>query len=123
MEKMTIAKQYEVIIEKAKGILSDEEVKFLNERKALHEKKNASRKPTKTQEANKVLAEGVLDFLASKPNQTFTVSELMKSVPCFANYEGDLTHSKANAIVKMLKDNGLVVRTEDKGKAYFGYKA
>ena len=123
MEKMTIAKQYEVIIEKAKGILSDEEINFLNERKELHEKKNASRKPTKTQEANKVLAEGVLDFLASKPNQTFTVSELMKSVPCFANYEGELTHSKANAIVKMLKDNGLIVRTEDKGKAYFGYKA
>lgn len=123
MEKMTIAKQYEAIIEKAKGILSNEEIKFLIERKELHEKKNASRKPTKVQEANKVLAEGVLDFLASKPNQTFTVSELMKSVPCFANYEGDLTHSKANAIVKMLKDNGLVVRTEDKGKAYFGYKA
>lgn len=123
MEKMTIAKQYEAIIEKAKGILSNEEVKFLIERKELHEKKNASRKPTKVQEANKVLAEGVLEFLASKPNQTFTVSELMKSVPCFANYEGDLTHSKANAIIKMLKDNGLVVRTEDKGKAYFGYKA
>jgi hypothetical protein len=123
MEKMTIAKQYEAIIEKAKGILSNDEVKFLIERKELHEKKNASRKPTKVQEANKVLAEGVLDFLASKPNQTFTVSELMKSVPCFANYEGDLTHSKANAIIKMLKDNGLVVRTEDKGKAYFGYKA
>lgn len=123
MEKMTIAKQYEAIIEKTKGILSDEEIKFLNERKGLHEKKNASRKPTKTQEANKVLAEGVLEFLASKPNQTFTVSELMKSVPCFANYEGDLTHSKANAIVKMLKDANLVVRSEDKGKAYFGYKA
>ena len=123
MEKMTIAKQYEVIIDKVKGILSDEEIKFLNERKELHEKKNSSRKPTKTQEANKVLAEGVLDFLASKPNQTFTVSELMKSVPCFAKYEGDLTHSKANAIVKMLKDNGLIVRTEEKGKAYFGYKA
>lgn len=123
MEKMTIAKQYEAIIDKVKDILSDEEVKFLIERKELHEKKNASRKPTKVQEANKVLAEGVLDFLASKPNQTFTVSELMKSVPCFANYEGDLTHSKANAIIKMLKDNGLVVRTEDKGKAYFGYKA
>lgn len=123
MEKMTIAKQYEVIIAKAKGILSDEEIKFLNERKELHEKKNSSRKPTKTQEANKVLAEGVLEFLASKPNQTFTVSELMKSVPCFANYEGDLTHSKANAIIKMLKDANLVVRSEEKGKAYFGYKA
>lgn len=123
MEKITIGKQYEVIIAKCREVLTKEEIAFLEERKALHEKKNASRKPTKTQEANKILAEGVLEFLASKPNQTFTVSELMKSVPCFANYDGDLTHSKANAIVKMLKDNGLVVRTEDKGKAYFGYKA
>lgn len=123
MEKITIGKQYEVIIAKCREVLTKEEIAFLEERKALHEKKNASRKPTKTQEANKILAEGVLEFLASKPNQTFTVSELMKSVPCFVNYDGDLTHSKANAIVKMLKDNGLVVRTEDKGKAYFGYKA
>ena len=123
MEKITIAKQYENIIAKVEGILTAEEVKFLMERKELHEKKNASRKPTKAQEANKVLAEGVLDYMRENPNRHFTVSDLMKSAPCFANYEGDLTHSKANAIVKMLKDNGLVIRSEDKGKAYFQYKA
>ena len=123
MEKITIAKQYENIIAKVEGVLSAEEVKFLMERKALHEKKNASRKPTKVQEANKVLAEGVLAYMRDNPNRLYTVSDLMKSVPCFANYEGELTHSKANAIVKMLKDNGLIVRSEDKGKAYFQYKA
>lgn len=123
MEKITIAKQYENIIAKVEGVLTAEEIKFLMERKALHEKKNASRKPTKVQEANKALAEGVLDYMRENSNRLFTVSDLMKSVPCFANYEGDLTHSKANAIVKMLKDNGLVVRSEDKGKAYFQYKA
>ena len=123
MEKITIAKQYENIIAKVEGILTAEEVQFLVERKELHEKKNASRKPTKAQKANKVLAEGVLDYMRENPNRLFTVSDLMKSAPCFANYEGDLTHSKANAIVKMLKDNGLIVRSEDKGKAYFQYKA
>lgn len=123
MEKITIAKQYDNIIAKVEGILTAEEIKFLEERKALHEKKNASRKPTKVQEANKALAEGVLDYMRENPNRLYTVSDLMKSVPCFANYEGDLTHSKANAIVKMLKDNGLVIRSEDKGKAYFQYKA
>lgn len=123
MEKITIAKQYDNIIAKVEGILTAEEIKFLEERKALHEKKNASRKPTKVQEANKALAEGVLDYMRENPNHLYTVSDLMKSVPCFANYEGDLTHSKANAIVKMLKDNGLVIRSEDKGKAYFQYKA
>lgn len=123
MEKITIAKQYDNIIAKVEGILTAEEIHFLKERKALHEKKNASRKPTKVQEANKALAEGVLDYMQENPNRLFTVSDLMKSVPCFVNYEGDLTHSKANAIVKMLKDNGLVIRSEDKGKAYFQYKA
>lgn len=123
MEKITIAKQYENIIAKVEGVLTAEEVKFLVERKELHEKKNASRKPTKVQEANKVLAEGVLDYMRENPSRLYTVSDLMKSVPCFANYEGELTHSKANAIVKMLKDNGLIVRSEDKGKAYFQYKA
>lgn len=123
MEKITIAKQYDNIIAKVEGILTAEEIKFLEERKALHEKKNASRKPTKVQEANKALAEGVLDYMRENPNRLYTVSDLMKSVPCFANYEGNLTHSKANAIVKMLKDNGLVIRSEDKGKAYFQYKA
>ena len=123
MEKITIAKQYDNSIAKVEGILTAEEIKFLEERKALHEKKNASRKPTKVQEANKALAEGVLDYMQENPNRLFTVSDLMKSVPCFVNYEGDLTHSKANAIVKMLKDNGLVIRSEDKGKAYFQYKA
>lgn len=123
MEKITIAKQYANIIAKVGGVLTAEEIKFLEERKALHEKKNASRKPTKVQEANKALAEGVLDYMRENPNRLFTVSDLMKSVPCFANYEGDLTHSKANAIVKMLKDANLIVRSEDKGKAYFQYKA
>ena len=123
MEKITIAKQYENIIAKVEGVLTAEEIQFLVERKELHEKKNASRKPTKVQEANKVLAEGVLDYMRDNPNRLYTVSDLMKSVPCFANYEGELTHSKANAIVKMLKDNGLIVRSEDKGKAYFQYKA
>lgn len=123
MEKITIAKQYDNIIAKVEGVLTKEEINFLMERKALHEKKNASRKPTKVQEANKALAEGVLDYMQDNPNRLYTVSDLMKSVPCFVNYEGDLTHSKANAIVKMLKDNGLVIRSEDKGKAYFQYKA
>ena len=123
MEKMTIAKQYENIIAKVEGVLTAEEIQFLVERKELHEKKNASRKPTKVQEANKVLVEGVLDYMRENHNRLYTVSDLMKSVPCFANYEGELTHSKANAIVKMLKDNGLIVRSEDKGKAYFQYKA
>ena len=43
---------YEKVIEKAKGVLSEEEIKFLEERAEMHSKKNASRKPTKAQAEN-----------------------------------------------------------------------
>jgi hypothetical protein len=110
MEKMTIAKQYEVIIEKAKGILSDEEVKFLNERKELHEKKNASRKPTKAQEENEGIKENILNFM--EVNKSYTISEIQKGV-------GLETNQKTSALVRQLVIADLVKRTELKGKAYF----
>ena len=46
MEKMTIVKQYEAIIEKVKSVLSPAEIEFLEKRAELHAKKNASRKPS-----------------------------------------------------------------------------
>ena len=46
MAKLTIVEQYGVIIEKAKGVLSEGELAFLKERADLHAKKNASRKPS-----------------------------------------------------------------------------
>lgn len=110
MKKMTIAKQYEAIIEKAKGILSDEEIKFLNERKELHEKKNASRKPTKTQEANEKIKENILDFMET--DKSYTISEIQKGV-------GLETNQKTSALVRQLVEANLVKRTELKGKAYF----
>lgn len=110
MEKMTIAKQYEVIIAKAKGILSDEEIKFLNERKELHEKKNASRKPTKAQAENEGIKDNILDFM--EVNKSYTISEIQKGV-------GLETNQKTSALVRQLVIADLVKRTELKGKAYF----
>lgn len=110
MEKMTIAKQYEVIIEKAKGILSNDEVNFLIERKELHEKKNASRKPTKAQEENEGIKSNILDFM--EVNKSYTISEIQKGV-------GLETNQKTSALVRQLVIADLVKRTELKGKAYF----
>lgn len=110
MEKMTIAKQYEAIIEKAKGILSNEEIKFLIERKELHEKKNASRKPTKVQEENEGIKDNILDFM--EVNKSYTISEIQKGV-------GLETNQKTSALVRQLVVANLVKRTELKGKAYF----
>lgn len=110
MEKMTISKQYEAIIDKVEGILTAEEIKFLKERKALHEKKNASRKPTKVQAENEVIKAKILEFMA--PNRAYTIGEIQKGV-------GIETNQKTSALVRQLKEADLIVRTEEKGKAYF----
>lgn len=110
MNKMTIAEQYGAIIGKVKGILSDEEIKFLEERKAQHEKKNASRKPTKTQEANEEIKNKILE--AMEPNRAYTITEIQKML-------GIETNQKTSALVRQLKEANLIIRTEEKGKAYF----
>ena len=110
MEKMTIVKQYEAIIEKAKGVLSPAEIEFLEKRAELHAKKNASRKPTKAQEENEVIKEQIVDLL--KDGKFYTVGEIQKAVGLESN-------QKTSALVRQLKEGGVVVRKEEKGKAYF----
>ena len=109
-KKMTIVEQYDAIMEKAKGVLSEAEIAFLAERKELHAKKNATRKPTKAQTENEGIKEKILAFM--EPNVMYTVSEIQKGVGLESN-------QKASALVRQLKEAELVTRTESKGKAYF----
>ena len=109
-KKMTIVEQYEVIIAKAKGVLSESEVKFLEERAELHAKKNASRKPTKAQTENEEIKAKILEVMES--GKAYTVTEIQKAVGLESN-------QKASALVRQLKESDLVIRKEEKGKAYF----
>ena len=109
-KKMTIVEQYEAIIGKCEGILSTEELGFLRERAELHAKKNATRGQTATQKANAGIKESILAFM--EKDKSYTVTEIMKGVGLESN-------QKASALVRQLKDEGLVVRSEVKGKAYF----
>ena len=109
-KKMTIVEQYEVIIAKAKGVLSEDEVKFLEERAELHAKKNSSRKPTKVQAENEDIKAKILEVM--EVDKAYTVTEIQKAVGLESN-------QKATALIRQLKECDLVVRSEVKGKAYF----
>ena len=110
VKKMTIVEQYEAIIGKVEGVLSAEEIAFLVERKDMHSKKNASRKPTKAQAENEGIKTAILDFMVE--GKSYTVTEIQKGVGLESN-------QKASALVRQLKEADLVVRKEEKGKAYF----
>ena len=109
-KKMTIVEMYDAIIAKANGVLSKEDIDFLESRKDLVAKKNATRKPTKAQEENEVLKEQILEFMSDGVSRT--VTDIMKGVGLESN-------QKTSALVRQLKESGLVARTESKGKAYF----
>ena len=89
-------------------------VEFINHEIELLEKKNSSeKKPTAQQTANDILKKEILDSM--EEGKKYTITDLMKSIPACA----DLSNQRVSALVRQLKDDGMLVRTEDKRKAYF----
>jgi predicted transcriptional regulator len=78
-----------------------------------NKKNSASRKPTATQVANEGLKTDIIAFLSD--GKRATVTEIMKGV---ASLSG-LSNQKVSAIVRQLKEDGVVIRTEEKRKVYF----
>ena len=117
-KKMTIAEQLLSIADNPKYNLSDEDKAFLLERaeKASRKSSTGERKPTAKQVKNAEVADKVYEQM--EPNRLYTVSEMVKVLPIFAEMD-ECSASYANAIVKKLKDAGRVTRSVDKGRAYF----
>ena len=111
-KKMTKREMFEQIM--ANYNLTEDERNFINHELELLAKKNsAEKKPTAVQVANEGLKSAILDFMVE--GQKYTITDLMKSVPELA----DLSNQRVSALVRQLKDSDLVVRTEEKRKAYF----
>lgn len=112
-KKITISEQFNEVAKILRANGYDKQADFIDERKELHEKKNASRKPSKVQTENEGYKEEILDFLDD--GGSYSIGELIKAIPSLNGF----STSKVSALVRQLKDDELVVRTEVKGKAYF----
>ena len=111
-KKMTKREYFTQIMENYN--LTEDERNFINHELELLAKKNsAEKKPTAVQVANEGLKSAILDFMVE--GQKYTITDLMKSVPELA----DLSNQRVSALVRQLKDSELVIRTEEKRKAYF----
>lgn len=111
MKKMTYVEALEIAI----AVVDNEEAKerLIALRDATVKRNSADRKPTKTQEANEAVKAEIMDFLAD--GSAHTVSEIMEAVESLRG----ASNQKASALVRQLKDAGLLVREEIKRKAYF----
>lgn len=110
-EKMTYAKALTVAIE---AVDNGEVREKLEALKDSINKKNGrkSNAPTKTQRENEGLKAEILEFMVE--GQDYSVTEIYKAF-------GDKFSSpqKVSALIRQLKDNGDVMRIEEKGKARF----
>lgn len=86
-------------------------------RTSIVKKNTADRKPTKTQEANAAIKAEIISALSDGTMRT--VTEIMSLVPSL----NGASNQKASALIKQLVEDGSLVRTMDKRKAYFSVKA
>lgn len=88
-------------------------VAFIDHEIALLDKKAGSKKPTATQIANEAFKASILDVLSA--DEGMTVSEVIASSD---DLKG-LSNQKVSALLKLLKDEGKVVKELDKKKSVF----
>jgi hypothetical protein len=117
MDKMTNVKALAYVLTNCE-IPADVAEKLTNIKASYEKKSSGERKPTERQVANKGIQSDILEVMSKEPDRLFTVSELMKIVP---SLDG-LSNQRASAIVRGLKEDGLVERVEEKRKAFFQYK-
>lgn len=99
------------------GVDNREELQaFINHELELLDKKSASRgiATTAKQKENEDLKEYIIGIL-TEINRAVTITELQAEDVRL----GELTNQRISAMLKQLKDEGKVVRTELKKKAYF----
>ena len=115
MEKMTNVKAINYVLENFE-LPADVTEKLTKMKDQFVKKNSAERKPTANQVENAGLKTAIVDFLAENKG-AYTVTDLMKSVSALA----DLSNQRVSALVRQLVEDGSVVRTEEKRKAYFSY--
>ena len=114
MEKMTNVKALEYVLSHCE--LTDEVKDKIAKIKASYEKKSSTsgeKKPTANQVANEALKEAI--YAEMEDNTIYRVGDMLKAFTCLAG----LSAPKVTALMTQLKDAGKVVRTEDKGKAFY----
>lgn len=94
------------------AITKDMMVEALSHEVELLEKKALNKKATKNQEENVGIKAEILNTLSEVG---ITVTELMEKSEVLGGYQ----NQKITALLKQLKDEGKVVKTYDKKKAYF----
>ena len=114
MKKITKRERFESLLTLSQVQADPGMVEFINHELELLAKKTSSeKKPTAHQVANEAIKQAIVDGM--ERDHLYTITDIQKNVPACA----ELSNQKISALVRQLKDDGVVVKTEDKRKSYF----
>lgn len=117
---MTEKTTYRSAIQYALDHLTDAPADVLDKLNALSEslakKASAERKPTAKQNANEAYKADILAYMT--PDTLYSVTDIFKGVEAWAN-DAEMTPARVSALLTQLKRANLIVRVEDKRKAFF----
>lgn len=95
-------------------------VEFINHEVELLDRKrsNTGKVAENKAKANAPIKAAIVEVLTAE-NRPMTVTEIISNSAVQTSAEGGVSSSKATAMLKSLITDGVVVRTEEKKKAYF----
>ena len=111
-KKMTKRDYFTAILSKY-PLTEDEKAFVEHELELLAKKNSAEKKPTAQQAQNEVIKTAIAEGMT--PNRLYTVTEIQKEIGACA----EMSNQRVSALLRQMKDDGIVTRTEDKCKAYF----
>ena len=79
----------------------------------LNRKNSGEKKPTAQQVANDAVKTAIAEGMT--PNRLYTVTEIQKEIDACA----EMSNQRVSALLRQMRDDKIIVRTEDKRKAYF----
>ena len=113
-KKITKRDRFNALLNMAEVKANPDMVAFIEHELELLEKKNSSeKKPTAQQVVNDSIKTAIANGMTA--NRLYTVTEIQKEIPECA----ELSNQRVSALLRQMKDDGIVTRTEDKRKAYF----
>lgn len=116
-EKITLKTGFARALEDYRKLGDADMVEFFEKRLVqVNKKSNAERKLTPHQQENEKIKEGILDNM--KTAVRYTIADMLVTFDCFPE---TMTPQRLSALLSQLGSRGSnqIIRTEEKGKAYF----
>lgn len=115
--KITKKEYFKMVIEVLETQGRNDLIEVMQHEIELLEKKASNAKMTKTQTANEGIKKTIIEELA-RLGTPVSITNLIASSPVIATATGG-SNQKVSALMTQLKNEGLVVRTQDKKTALF----